>query len=50
MENKLRTELEFLEWEAHINAYTEIGTFYWESFLAKESYYNAKFRKYNRRW
>lgn len=50
MENKLRNSLEFLELKAHDNAYTPLGTFYWESFLAKETYFNSKFRKYNRRW
>ena len=50
MEYKLKTELEFLEWCAHINAFTPLGTFYWESFKIKEVYFNSKFTEYNRRW
>ena len=50
MEKKLRTELEFLEWEAHICCGTELGTFYWQQFLIKEVRYNATYGKYKRRW
>ena len=49
MEKKLRTELEFLEWEAHICYGTELGTFYWQQFLIKEVRYNATYGKYKRR-
>ena len=51
MEKKLRTELEFLEWEAHICYGSELGTFYWEQFLIREVKYNAKSKvPYQRRW
>lgn len=51
MKERLKAELEFLEYNAHRNAYTPLGTFYWESFLIKEASYNAKFNeKYQRRW
>ena len=50
MEKKLRTELEFLEWEAHICYGTELGTFYWQQFLIKEVRYNATYVIYKIRW
>ena len=44
-------KLERLEYLAHINAFTKLGTFYWENFLAEEVTYNAKNKnKYIRKW
>ena len=45
-----KKKLEHLEEQAHIWAFTTLGTFYWENFLIAENYYNSKFEKYNRRW
>lgn len=44
-------KLERLEYLAHINAFTKLGTFYWENFLVEEVTYNAKNKnKYIRKW
>lgn len=46
-----RSKLERLEEEAHVWAFTTLGTFYWENFLIAEEYFNKKFKTtYNRRW
>lgn len=46
-----RGKIERLEEEAHIWAFTTLGTFYWQNFLIAEDYFNCKFgTKYNRRW
>ena len=50
MEERDRKALERLEYLAHVHAFTRLGTFYWENFLAGENYYNNKYSKYNRRW
>ena len=50
MEEKDRNKLERLEYLAHIHAFTQLGTFYYENFLINEEYYNAKYCKYKRRW
>lgn len=42
--------LAYLEEQAHIHAFTPLGTFYWELFLIKEIHYNAKYTHYQRRW
>ena len=44
-------KLKRLEYLAHVNAFTKLGTFYWENFLAEEVTYNAKNKnKYIRKW
>ena len=44
-------KLERLEFLAHVNAFTKLGTFYWENFLTEEITYNAKNKnKYIRKW
>ena len=51
MEKKLRAELEFLEYQAHIHAFKdELGKYYWSKFLILENTYNAKYGIYKRRW
>ena len=56
MEKKLRLELEFLEYNAHIHAFRtdELGKYYWDKFLIKEHEYNSKYSDkygvYKRRW
>jgi hypothetical protein len=46
-----KKKLEYLEEQAHIWAFTTMGTFYWENFLIAEDYFNKKFKTiYNRRW
>ena len=50
MEEYYRKELEYWEYLAHLNAFKPMGKNYWDNFLAREVYYNAKFKKYNRRW
>lgn len=50
MEEYYRKELEYWEELAHFNAFKPMGKNYWDNFLAREVYYNAKFKKYNRRW
>ena len=50
MEEVYRKELEYWEYLAHLNAFKPMGKNYWDNFLAREVYYNAKFKKYNRRW
>lgn len=51
MEEKDRNKLERLEYLAHIHAFTQLGTFYYENFLIYENTYNAKHKeKYKRRW
>ena len=50
MEEYYRKELEYWEYLAHLNAFKPMGKNYWDNFLAREIYYNAKFKKYNRRW
>ena len=44
------TESDYGEELAHSNASPQMGKNYWDNFLAREVYYNAKFKKYNRRW
>ena len=49
--DKLRREMEFLEFNAHIHYGDELGTYYWGKFLILENTYNAKSKeKYKRRW
>ena len=44
-------KVEYLEQQAHDNAFTKLGTFYWELFLVEEHTYNAKHKiKYQRRY
>ena len=44
-------KLERLKYLAHVNAFTKLGTLYWENFLAEEVTYNAKNKnKYIRKW
>lgn len=51
MEKKLRAELEFLEYNAHIHAFKdELGKYYWSKFLILENTYNSKYGVYKRRW
>jgi hypothetical protein len=51
LQERNKARLEYLEEQAHIWAFTTMGTFYWDNFLIGESYYNSKFKtKYNRRW
>ena len=50
MEERYRKELENWEYLAHLNAFKPMGKNYWDNFLAREVYYNAKFKKYKRRW
>lgn len=51
LQERNRKKLEHLEEQAHVWAFTTLGTFYWENFLIGEEYYNSKFKtKYNRRW
>lgn len=50
LEERSRKELEMWENLAHENAFQPMGQFYWERFLIKEVYYNAKFGNYNRKW
>ena len=50
MEEYYRKELECWEELAHLNAFKSMGKNYWDNFLAREVYYNTKFKKYNRRW
>ena len=50
MEEVYRKELEYWEYLAHLNAFKPMGKNYWDNFLAREVYYNAKFKKYKRRW
>lgn len=50
MEEYYRKELEYWEHLAHLNAFKPMGKNYWDNFLAREVYYNAKFKKYNRKW
>ena len=43
--------IEYLEEKAHENAFTKLGTFYWELFLIEENTYNAKYKnKYRRKY
>lgn len=49
--DKLKSDLEFLEYNAHIQYGSELGIFYWEQFLIREVKYNAKSKEpYKRRW
>lgn len=49
--DKLRRDMEFLEFNAHIHFGDELGTYYWSKFLILENTYNAKNKeKYKRRW
>lgn len=50
MEEVYRKELEYWEYLAHLNAFKPMGKNYWDNFLAREVYYNVKFKKYKRRW
>jgi hypothetical protein len=51
MEKKLRAELEFLEYNAHIHAFKDdLGKYYWSKFLILENTYNAKYGIYKRKW
>lgn len=50
MEECEKKQLERLEDLAHIHAFTKLGTFYYENFLIKEVFFNAKFRQYKRKW
>ena len=50
MEEYYRKELENWEYLAHLNAFKPMGKNYWDNFLAREVYYNSKFKKYKRRW
>lgn len=50
MEEVYRKELEEWEYLAHQNAFTPAGKNYWDNFLAREVFYNCKFKKYDRRW
>lgn len=44
-------KVQYLEQQAHDNAFTKLGTFYWELFLIEEHTYNAKHKtKYQRRY
>lgn len=44
-------KIDYLEEKAHENAFTKLGTFYWELFLAEEVTYNAKYKnKYKRKY
>ena len=50
MEEYYRKQLEYWEYLAHLNAFKPMGKNYWDNFLAREVYYNAKFKKYKRKW
>ena len=50
MEEVYRKELEYWEYLAHLNAFKPMGKNYWDNFLAREVYYNVKFKKYKRKW
>ena len=44
-------KINYLEEKAHENAFTKLGTFYWELFLVEEVTYNAKYKsKYRRKY
>lgn len=43
--------INYLEEKAHENAFSKLGTFYWELFLIEEATYNAKYKsKYRRKY
>ena len=45
------TEMQFLEYNAHIHYGGDLGAYYWSKFLIFENTYNAKNKeKYKRRW
>ena len=45
METTLFNKLKRLEYEAHIHAFTSLGTFLWENFLIEKITYEEKFNK-----